>query len=1376
MIKVKLLVVEDELVIGMSIQMSLERLGYAVVGIVSSGEEAVEKALELQPDLILMDIILSGTMDGIEAAREIRKQVDIPIIYLTANADSPTVERARDTVPYGYLNKPINERDLMSNIDSAIHKHHLEKRLRDREERYRLLIESLNDILISTDENGIVTYVSPQIKAITGYTETEIVGKNFAEFVHPDDSAKTAELIEKGKGGGSRMGEFRAIGSTGDLIWFHVSGSPAFVNGRFNGIRVILRDITKQKRAEEEARHKNEELLAANEELQSIIEELESTNAEFEAQNRELLRTRDELATDDAMLRSIFKVAPVGIGTERNRAIVWSNSMLHEITGYAEEELYGQSARMLYLSDEDYEELARQMVEQIYKTGMGTVETRWKRKDGTVIDILLKAMLMDPDKMGADGIFMALDITEKKRAGEALRRSEEKYRHLAENISDNLWVVDLKTLKLEYSSPYGKPILGYDTLAIQGLPIRNIIAPEHLEMVKDILAEELDRDGQPGIDPNRTRTLELKQVHKNGSTIWTETTVKFLRDETGKPVSVIGVAHEITGRKQFETELVASEEKYRELAEHMSDYLWVLDIHALKYTYVSPSCKDLIGYETEESLMLAASDVLTPDSLNKANRFFAGEFSREGREGVDPDRPMILELELMHKDGHIVWTEMTAKFLRDKSGAITGILGVSRDITRRKRTELALAASEEKYRLMSESISDLILIWDIMTERFSYVSPVSWEMTGYLPEELLSLPLNEILTPESHDVVIGVMGEEIALDSRPGINPARSRVFTVELKRKDGSTLWIEITARFLRNESGNPAGVLGVARDISERKHAEHVMILQRDLAQALGAISVLEDALALCIQTGIRATGMDSGSVHLVDRLTGGLDLASHIGLGEAFIKKSSHYDEQSPNARLVMKGEPVYSTYEEIKKFSDKSLTKEGLRAIAIIPVMHNNRAIACLGIASHVIDNIPPMARNTLENIAAHIGDIIMRIEMQDSLRRSEEKFRLMIENSPFPIAIIENSTGAITYTNKSLENILGYNTANIPTMRDWLKAAYPDPAYRKKIKESWEQRVRDAVTAGTAVEPQEADVRCLDGTLRRIEFHMVFIGDLLFFMMNDLTEKKINQEMMIQTEKMTSLGGLAAGMAHEINNPLGIILQGAQGALSRLSSAVKKNKDAAAKMGLDFDRVLEFLQERDIVEYLEGIRDAGNRAAKIVSNMLQFSRRSETSIAPVDINLLIDKTIEIASNDYDLKKKYNFRKIQIIREYNLKLKKVPCSETGIQQVILNLLKNAAQAMGNVKSDKFKPVITIRTGKRGRSAVIEVTDNGPGIDSNVQRHIFEPFYTTKGMGGGTGLGLSVSHYIIDKNHNGSITVESKPGKGATFIISLPLTRTV
>jgi PAS domain S-box-containing protein len=1228
MSRAKILIVEDELVIALSIKKSLEKLGFEVIDLITSAEGAVDKALEQKPDLILMDIILSGTMDGIEAARRIRKESDIPIIYLSANADSATVERARDTLPYGYLNKPINERDLLTNVDSSIYKHRMERRIGESEEKYRNLVESINDIIWSMDENGIVTYVSPQVYEMSGYKPEEIMGNNFIKYVHPDEQQRLIHMFEESKTGAKQTGEYRVITKKGEILWLRVSGRPSFIEGRFVGVRVVFSDVTKQKKAEEtaiknetarrlaeeETKQKNNELNAANEELQAIIEELEATSQELEAQNRELLRIQSDLSNREALLQSIFRVAPTGIGMVKKRVISWTNKMIHTMTGYTEEELKEQSARIFYPTDEDFDYVSREKYNQIDKKGTGSVETRWKRKDGEIINVLLSSTPLDLDDLDAGVVFTALDITNQMRIEQELAATVEKYRLLATNIPHNLWVIDINTLKFIYSNPSIINILGYDDNETLNKNIKDVMTPQSYELAMKEIGEEQAQDGKPGVDPNRIKTLELEQYHKNGSIVITEITVKFLRDNAGKITGILGISRDITEQKRAEQALKESEEKYRLVANNIPHNLWIIDINTLKYVYTSPYTINALGYSDRETFNKNIKEMMTPQSFEYSMKLIAEELANDGKPGVDPDRVKTLELEQVHKNGSIVWTEVSVKFVRDKTGRITGIQGISRDISERKRAEKALAESGEKYRLLAENIPHHMFVVDIKTLKYLYASPSKENFLGYSGSEMLDMNIKQVMQPQTVTYVMEELAKELANDGKPGVDPDRTKTFELEMITKNGSIIWTEITVKFLRDNTGRANRIQGITRDISERKRA---------------------------------------------------------------------------------------------------------------------------------------------------------------QAALEESEKKYRMIIEDSPIPISLMDNKTGDLTYINKATTNIHGYTLDDISTMTEWENLVYPDPVYRKKMHDDWNKAFRKW-DHREGFKTYELDIRCKNGSLKRIDFQITPLGEQTVVIMTDLTEKKIQQEMLIQTEKMTSLGGMAAGMAHEINNPLGIILQGVQGALTRLEPTVKKNRETAVKLGTDLDTIIDYLKEREILEYLNGIQDAGLRAAKIITNMLQFSRRSETNIAPVDINLLIDKTIEIAANDYDLKKKYDFKMIQIIREYDPKIPRVPCSETGMEQVVLNLLKNSSQAMATMKAKGFRPTITIKTGMEGQYVYIKLSDNGPGIEKDIQTRIFEPFYSTKESGMGTGLGLSVTKHIITIIHHGQISVESDVGKGATFTIKLPIKR--
>jgi len=344
------------------------------------------------------------------------------------------------------------------------------------------------------------------------------------------------------------------------------------------------------------------------------------------------------------------------------------------------------------------------------------------------------------------------------------------------------------------------------------------------------------------------------------------------------------------------------------------------------------------------------------------------------------------------------------------------------------------------------------------------------------------------------------------------------------------------------------------------------------------------------------------------------------------------------------------------------------------------------------------------------------------ELQDALAESEKKFRLAFDSSAVGKSL-SFASGPFFRVNPKMCEILGYSSDEIIGKRA-IDFTHPDD-----------------------LELSKHNVRAL------------------------MAGKKA-EEMIIHSEKMMSIGGLAAGMAHEINNPLAGILQNLQVVINRLTKDIPVNEEAARKAGTDFAAIKAFMEDRKIVKQLESAYDAGTRATAIVRNMLSFVHKSTSRKLPCNLLDILDKTLELAYSDYNLKKEYDFKKIKISKRYGADIPKALCEESKIQQVILNILKNAAQALyDNPEALPERPELVFTLTSEPGYVVLSIADNGPGMDAQTQKRIFEPFFTTKPPGQGTGLGLSVSYFIIVEDHNGKMTVDSAPGQGTIFTIKLP-----
>jgi PAS domain S-box-containing protein len=398
------------------------------------------------------------------------------------------------------------------------------------------------------------------------------------------------------------------------------------------------------------------------------------------------------------------------------------------------------------------------------------------------------------------------------------------------------------------------------------------------------------------------------------------------------------------------------------------------------------------------------------------------------------------------------------------------------------------------------------------------------------------------------------------------------------------------------------------------------------------------------------------------------------------------------------------------------------------------------------------------------------EITERKQAQEELRKEKEKAQQYLDIAGV-IMVVLNADQTVALINKKGCEILEYPSEEI-IGKNWFDHFLPGN-YREQVKTIFSKMVVGGIEL---VEYYENPVLTKSGEERLIAWHNAYIKDRQGRIVatlssgEDVTESRHARELMIQTEKMMTVAGLAAGMAHEINNPLAGILQSIQVIKNRISLDLPANRKAALECETSIEAVSAYLKKRKISDLLTTAKECGQRAANIVENMLSFSRKSESKFLPHDICELLDNTVALAQSEYDLRKKFDFRKVTVVREYDPDLPEILCDGNRFQQVILNLLKNAAQAIAEAKTPS--PTIILKTTKEKDRVRIEVEDNGPGMPDHIRRRVFEPFFTTKEVGTGTGLGLSVSYFIITDNHRGSMKVESTPGQGTTFIIYLPL----
>lgn len=248
------LIVEDEYIVAKGIQTSLESLNYHVPFIVSSAEQAIACAKAAKPDLVLMDIVLRGQMDGIDAAKHLRNRLQIPVVYLTAYSEQKIVQRAKETEPYGYLLKPVDPKELQTTIEMALYKARMEKKLRASERRYRTLFERCPDIIYTVSSDGkTVLSLNPAFEQSTGWTATAWIGKPFSALLHPEDALRGEKLHHDVlRGGTKNTDELRMVTKSGTYLVGEFAVIPHREHGKLIGLLGFARDLTERKQIEEE--------------------------------------------------------------------------------------------------------------------------------------------------------------------------------------------------------------------------------------------------------------------------------------------------------------------------------------------------------------------------------------------------------------------------------------------------------------------------------------------------------------------------------------------------------------------------------------------------------------------------------------------------------------------------------------------------------------------------------------------------------------------------------------------------------------------------------------------------------------------------------------------------------------------------------------------------------------------------------------------------------------------------------------------------------------------------------------------------------------------------------------------------------------------
>ena len=539
------------------------------------------------------------------------------------------------------------------------------------DEKFRILAEKANDAIIIMCEDKRL-YYNPKYLELAGYHEpAEIADKPPLSLVHPDDREMVAEYARRRIKDGSapQKYEFRVIRADGSIIWIEISSSLIDYEGKPAALG-YMRDITDRKLMEEKLHAEEQRFRALAEQSSDII-----------------------------------------LLINRKGIILYENSAVERVLGLKKEERIGKNVlENLHPDDSN-------IVTNAFNKLIGDInapaqkdEIRIRHSDGSWREVEVVASNLTQNNVVEMIIINLRDITERKEAEKALRISEERYRLLADHMKDQLWLMDLK-MNLTYVSPSVERITGYSSDEIKKIPLDKLLTPKSFKKALEFISVKMPKAIKESSKDLVFRTLELEFILKGGQTVWGECSFSFIRDDKGKVVSILGEARDITNRKQAEEALRISEERYRLLADNITEHVWLMDIASMKTVYVSPSVEKMYGYTLDEMKNISLRELVTEESFQKMVDAFLIEKAKALATPPPSIHKYSLELEARHKDGRLLWVDNTLSFIRDENGKPAFILGETRDITDRKRAEEALRKSEQKYLELS-IIDDLTQLYN----------------------------------------------------------------------------------------------------------------------------------------------------------------------------------------------------------------------------------------------------------------------------------------------------------------------------------------------------------------------------------------------------------------------------------------------------------------------------------------------------------------------------------------------------------------------------------------------------------------------------------------------------------------------------------------
>ncbi|HOO90233.1 MAG TPA: PAS domain S-box protein, partial [Syntrophales bacterium] len=667
--KAKILIVVDECDTASDMRYKLESLGYNVPAIASSGKDAIRKAQELAPDLILMDTVLSGEMDGVEAANRIRSRFDIPVVYVTAHVSDTKLEEISRSKPFGCLFKPFEDMELQAVVKMALCRYAMGKSLRESEAKLHremafsnTLIQASPIFFVAIDGDGKTIMMNDSMLSSLGYTADDVAGKDYIRSFVPETdrermSGVLQQLITCHE---PTVNENRLLTKDGRVLLVEWRGRSIFnEQGIFEYLFGIGVDITERRLMEEKLKESQKMFRLITENMKDLV-----------------------------------------LMVDMNGSIQYSAPSLKDILGYEPKEWLGRSSFEI-IHPEDIERVQAIFVNAVTTATSAKGKYRVKHADGHYVWVeALGDFMFDDDGQAVGVILNIRDITEHKQAEEKLQESEERYRTIIESMEDGYYEVDLDGTFTFFNETM-RSILGFSTVELMDLNYRDYTSPSTAAKIFRTFNETY-RTGRA----DEVKDYEI--VRKDGSRKTLEINVSLMKDKRGDPAGFRGIARDVTNRKEMERELERRFQYLEGVLEAAPSAIIALDRfhHVLRW---NPGAENLFGYSQKEVIGRELDGLVAYGSAETMHEARRATMSILSGKPLPP-----WETVRFRKDGSPVHVTAGGSVIL-VDGRMIGGVAIYNDISARKCAEEEIRSHQEHLALINQILrhditNDLVVI------------------------------------------------------------------------------------------------------------------------------------------------------------------------------------------------------------------------------------------------------------------------------------------------------------------------------------------------------------------------------------------------------------------------------------------------------------------------------------------------------------------------------------------------------------------------------------------------------------------------------------------------------------------------------------------